>query len=135
MASVIALEDYRMQKELRNRDKYPPARQPRVKDADIWAKNYANYNDVVHGIVKIRQILDYHLHYSEDWKYYLLCLLDYSFSAWSGQGTGPMIETIDILKSYVAAEMHANNRKDMGIALLLLDLIANGAKKKENASS
>lgn len=133
MGKVIALEEYRALKALREREQTPPARRPRIRDGDIWAGNYSEFDGVVYGIIMIRQVLDYHLHYSEEWKYYLLCLLDNAHGIRAGQGPERLRETAEILKSYVAEEINETNRKDMTIVLLLLDLIAKGASEQYSA--
>lgn len=130
MGKVISMEEYRAQKSWGDREEPPPLHRPRIKDKDIWSRDYSTFDDIVHGIIVIRQILDYHLHYSEEWKYYLLCLLDYANTVRSGQSAGRLQETVELMKSFVNEEMNVLNRKDMGIVLLLLDLIAKGVTGK-----
>lgn len=133
MGRVIELEEYRAQKALQEREQPPPLQEPIVKDNEIWGKDYSSFNDVVYGIITVRRILDYHLHYSEEWKYYLLCLLDNAHGVHAGQGPGRLQETVELMKSFVSEEMNVLNRKDLGIALLLLDLIAKGATEQYSA--
>lgn len=133
MGNVIMLEDYRAQKALQEREQPPPMQRPSVGDDAIWSRDYSSFEDVVFGIITIRQVLDYHLHYSEEWKFYLLSILDNAYRVSQGQKPGRLQETVELLKAFVAEEMNVLNRKDMSIVLLLLDLISKGATDQYRA--
>jgi len=133
MGKIIALDEYRARSGMQEREQPPPLHRPRVGDDAIWTKDYSDFNDVVFGIITIRQILDYHLHYSEEWKYYLLSILDHAHGVSQGRSPERLLDTAELLKGFVAEEMNVLNRKDMSIVLLLLDLIAKGATEQYRA--
>ena len=129
MGSVIALDQYRHDREPEtslNSVLYP---RPRINDSEIFARNYADIESVVFAILKIREILRYHIRTNEEWHYLILCVLDatYHFDAQKSQ---ILKEATGSLKDYVLGEMNAKNGKDMTAALLLLDLIEKSPRAK-----
>lgn len=143
MAQLIALHEYRARKQLQIQEEQPPPQRPRILDAEIWSKNYSCFEHAVFGIIKVREILDYYLHYNEDWKFYLLKLLEnvYSLHEFSQSGSTDcqydierLSENIALLKTYIAEESNVINRKEMSVALVILDLMDKGAKMKNGAS-
>ena len=131
MARVIALSDYRKRAEEPQHP--PPVPRPQVSDTEIWGHNYSRFDGVVQGIVSIRRILDYHLHYSEEWKYHLLCLLDHALSVDKGADPARLRETAQLLQGVVAGELTEQNRKELGMVLVILDLIAKGGRDTHHA--
>ncbi len=125
MSKVIALQEYRerrlSQTELDVGEH--PRRIPRVSDADVWTRNYNNFPDIIYGVLRVREILDYHFHYCEEWKYHLLCLIEHAYFKDREEHAARLLETCDLLKSYLAEEMTVLNRKEVSVALVILDLI------------
>jgi hypothetical protein len=77
---------------------------------------------VVFAVLKIREILRYHVKDNEEWQYHLLCLLDvaYHFEAAKSQ---LLVETCHALKEYIMTSMTQDNASDLTAALLLCDLV------------
>jgi len=128
MAHIIALDQYRSKKAPPGAalDTSPP---PRVGSGDIWEKNYATFEGVVAGILTIREILGYHLHYSEEWKHYALSLLEAAFAGGKRRDTQAFMNTVRAFKAYIAEEMNVVTRNDFGIALLVLELMERSTAK------
>lgn len=97
---------------------------PRISDAAIWSLDYTTFEGVVAGLLTIRTICDYHLHFNEEWKHYLLVLLDKAYSLHATDQSGDLVQETVPLKGYLAEETSPANRKEMEIAVLMLDLIA-----------
>ncbi len=103
----------------------PPGKiPPRISDAAIWSLDYSTFEGVVAGLLTIRAICDYHLHFNEEWKHYLLVLLDKAYSLHAARQSGDLVQETTPLKGYIAEETTPSNRKEMEIAVLMLDLIA-----------
>ncbi len=128
MARIIEFDTYR-------RGDVPPSPLDRAGSrsqsrlaASIWDKDYTAFEDIVHGMLLVRQILDEHLHSSEEWKYHLLELLDQAYQgrgrdAQRPQGNPGLAEAAARLKGYVAEEISILNREDLSVALVVLELI------------
>ncbi|QJT09069.1 hypothetical protein [Oceanidesulfovibrio marinus] len=99
-------------------------RPPRINDAAIWSLDYTTFEGVVAGLLTIRAVCDYHLHFNEEWKHYLLALLARAFDLQTGAATGDLVQEAAPLKGYLAEDTTPVNRKEMDIAMLILDLIA-----------
>ncbi len=121
MAQVIDLAQFRKEKMLAEAG-VEEASPPVVADADIWGRDWSNFDNVMFGLLKVRELLEYHLPYDEAWKHYLLRVLDASYQA-RHAGQGKMDTALQELKAYVHQETDPINRKAMSIIKLLLDLI------------
>ncbi len=80
MNNVYYMEEYRQQKWEQESSRWLPGGElPYVTDGSIWTKNYNNFDDLMTGLIKIKQLMEHHMPYTEEWKYFLLTLLDQSF--------------------------------------------------------
>ena len=95
---------------------------PELGGADIWGRDYKDVDNVVYAILRIREILDYHVHFSEEWKHFLLSMLQYVWEDGGEAGTR-LLETILLLRQYVLEETTVVNKKDMCLVLVLLELV------------
>lgn len=133
MATVIALDDYRSHSnDGRHRLKsvlHPP---PITNDSEIFGRDYSQIDNVVFAILKVREILRYHIFSNEEWQYLILCVLDaaYHFDARKSE---LLREATSLLKDYILEEMDSRNGKDMMSALLLLDLVEKSPARKRSA--
>lgn len=132
MGTVIALEEYR--KRLNPEQHldsllYP---KPRINDSEVFSKDYTRLENVVFAILKVREILRYHVQTNEEWHYLILCVLDaaYYFDKDKSQ---LLKEATASLKDYILGETNARNGKDMTAALLLVDLIEKSPRMKRTA--
>lgn len=133
MATVISLHDYREQKQHEEQVALVESRgRPHIPDAEIWAKDYSDFEGIVYGIIKIKEILEYHLHFSEEWKYYLLQLLEHAYDIDEGDNRKRLCETTALLKTFLSEEMNVTNRKDIGMAMIILDLVEKEASSTKS---
>lgn len=123
MAKVIALEAYLTRK---YQVDAPPQEQssgePHINDSQIWSRDYSKLENVVYGVLKIREVLNYYLYYEDVWAYLLLNLLDAALGG-HPQGHAELREACSHLRNYVLQAVDATNRKNMYAVLLILDLI------------
>ncbi|MBG0775850.1 MAG: hypothetical protein H0S85_05375 [Desulfovibrionaceae bacterium] len=164
MTGVIALDIYRRRKYARRGigALLAPA-PPRINDGALLGRNYATLEGMVFGVLKVREILDWHLGTDDgptevdgtwdvnpdsgseagpdsghggsvDWQRMLLLLLD------SCQNQGPDARIrramlVGELKRTVTLAMTPANRKDLSNALLLLDLILRASDYAERQTA
>ena len=141
MAQVIPMAEFQARKNqevgelLMERLNAPPKIRPRIRDGDIWTKDYSLFDDQLQAIIKIREVLDYHLHYSEEWKHYLLSVLDQVYQGGGAARAGKFAQTIALFKGFLAEELNVTNRRDLILVMLLLELMdkgfAQGAPRRE----
>ena len=124
MGSVISMNAFRESKDLHLHNLSPGARgRPRVSDKDLFSRDYTEFENILFGLFKVREILDYHLHYSEEWKYHLLCILDGVYRTHVEGKEHPISGDVAEIKRYVAEDLSEANKRDLSLALLLLDII------------
>ncbi len=136
MNNIVYLEEYRQRKWEEETGRWlPEGERPYVTDGSIWSKNYRNFDDLVTGLIKIKQLMEHHQPYSEEWKYFLLTLMDQAFSLKGDERNVRVAETAALMQQYLAEELNVLNKKDYSTALVILDLIvksARTAKKMQN---
>jgi len=123
MAKVISMREF-------VRDKLAPypdppdefAGEPYINDSQVWSKDYSKPENVVFGILKIREVLNYYLYYEDVWAYLLLNLLDAAAHATPGDHV-ELAEAAAQLRNYMLQAVDAGNRRNMYAAMLILDLI------------
>lgn len=134
MNNVHYLEEYRQRKWEQETGRWLPGGElPYVTDGSIWSKNYQNFDELMSGIIKIKQLMEHHLPYTEEWKYFLLTLMDQSFSLKGNERNARVAETASLMQQYLAEELNVMNKKDFSTALVILDLIAKSAKTAKKA--
>ena len=136
MNNVYYMEEYRQQKWEQESSRWLPGGElPYVTDGSIWTKNYNNFDDLMTGLIKIKQLMEHHMPYTEEWKYFLLTLLDQSFSLKGEERCRRVAETATLMQKYVAETLNVLNKKDLSTALVILDLIAKSARTARKAQN
>ena len=131
MDNVISLSDYRASKGLRS-DPEAALRQVRpLLDSDILGRDFGQFHDQIFAILKLRDIFDRHLHFSEEWKHYLLCLLSDVHSQMEEDVLASFLENIHLLKQYILEETTEENKRDMAAAFTLLELMRHARPREE----
>ncbi len=98
---------------------------PRINDGEIFSRNYATMEGLVFGVLKIREILDYHLGPDGEWTSLLMGLMDAS-NAWQGGAQDRLDDIHDhvlALKGLIFEAITPASHRNLSNALLLLDLI------------
>ncbi|WP_428566096.1 MAG: hypothetical protein ACP59X_05755 [Solidesulfovibrio sp. DCME] len=109
-------------------------RRPRLSDRDLWTRDYGEIDNIVYAIMKIKEILDYHLYYDDVWPYLLLSFLEAVHNTGQGDGKG-LSGTGASLKDYVVSAVTPTNKRDLSMVLLLTDLIEKSPKYRGSSSS
>ena len=123
MAKVIAMDDYLNDRLVDKLLPGPPDNgEPYVNDSHVWAKDYSKLENVVFGVLKIREVLNYYLYYEDVWPYLLLNLLDAAAGATPDDQT-ELHEAAAHLRNYILQAVDGTNRKNMYAAMFILDLI------------
>ena len=123
MAQILELGPYREQKRLERERVGPHAgMQPRIRDKEIWTRDYATLDGVVFGASLMREILEYYCPAEEDWPYLVLALVDsiFNMERW---GMEEVSSAAAALKGFTLSRMNASNKRDLTAVLLLVDLI------------
>lgn len=107
---------------------------PHLSDRDLWTRDYRQTNNIIFAILKIKEILDYHLYYDDVWPYLLLSFMEAVHNAQQGDeqelpGTGAS------LKDYVLSAVTPENKREMSMVLLLIDLIEKSPTYRGTTSS
>lgn len=123
MAQILSFDAYRREKE-RSRVG-PPVRnprRPRLNDRELWTRDYREAENIIFAILKIKEILDYHLYYDDVWPFLLLSFMEAVHNLNQGReddlpGTGAS------LKDYVLSAMSQDTKRDLSMVLLLIELL------------
>lgn len=123
MAKVIAINAFRQGLfAVRPIRETGSADEPYLNDSQLWSKDYSKLENVVFGLLKIREVLNYHLYYEDVWPYLLLNVLD-AVALAVPDGKGALREAGSHLRNYILQAVDANNRKGLYACLIILDLI------------
>lgn len=123
MAQIFSIEDYRQEKERQRAGPTGPAvRRPNLNDRELWTRDYRETDNIMFAILKIKEILDYHLYYDDVWPYLLLSFMEAVHNLKQGvdvdlPGTGAS------LKDYVLSAMSQDTKRDLSMVLLLIELM------------
>jgi hypothetical protein len=123
MARILSFDAYRQDKErLRAGPPVRNTRPPHLSDRELWTRDYRETDNIIFAILKIKEILDYHLYYDDVWPFLLLSFMEAVHNRNQGKaadltGTGASI------KDYVLSAMSQDNKRDMSMVLLLIELL------------
>lgn len=135
MAQIVHLDDHRRMREpRRGMATHLTPRRPRLSDRDLWTRDYGQIDNIVYAILKIKEILDYHLYYDDVWPYLLLSFLESVHTGKQGDGKD-LPGTGASLKDYVLSAITPTNKRDMSMILLLTDLIEKSPAYRGRSSS
>lgn len=133
--NVVNLDEFR-----KSRQETPPSHMgepPRINDGEIFSRNYATLDGMVFGVLKIREILDYHLGSEGEWTSLLLGLTD-AAHAWLGGDQDRMEDIHDhvlALKGIIFEAITPASHRTLSNALLLLDLIQKAPTYKRSKAA
>jgi len=136
MAHILQFEPHRQARtpprETLSADLSP--KRPHLSDRDLWTRDYRELDSIMYAVLKIKEILDFHLYYDDVWPYLLLSFMESAHSAKQGlerrfPGAGAS------LKDYVLSTMTEENKRDMTMVLLLTDLIEKSPTYRGTSSS
>jgi len=122
MGSVVALEEFRQT--IENRDGPPISRErPKISGGEIWGRDYNDVEAIVFGLLKIRDIVAYHVG-DHDQAFDHLCLNGLE-AAYKIYEVGPLKLKAEIkpIKEWILDEVTEDNKRDMSWALVIVDLI------------
>lgn len=123
MATIISMREYVREKvPLMPEPPDTATGEPYINDSQVWSKDYSKLENVVFGVLKIREVLNYYFYYEDVWAYLLLNLLDAAAHA-SPEDSSELTEAAAQLRNYMVQAVDPENRKNMYAAILILDLI------------
>ncbi|GAB7021805.1 hypothetical protein [Salidesulfovibrio brasiliensis] len=120
MGTVVALDRFRESVE-RGREAQPP--KPSIRGTEIWGRDYTRIESVVFGLLKARDIVGHHMgRHDEDVAMMLLNALEKAYKL--GEcGHEELVAAMRPLKDFIVDCMDEGNRRDLSMAIVILDLI------------
>ncbi|MHC1791883.1 hypothetical protein [Solidesulfovibrio sp.] len=109
-------------------------RRPQISDRDLWTRDYREIDNILYAILKIKEILDYHLYYDDVWPYLLLSFMEAVHNTKQG-GSHDLPATGASLKDYVLSAITPANKRELSMVLLLADLIEKSPTYRGTSSS
>ena len=122
MATVTALRDYREKKQARTPLARQEAQPPQICDSDIWSRDYSQLENIVFGVLKVVEVLEYYLWEDEVWPRLVLKLLDRSYQV-RRDGFAGLVAAAREIKGYVAEQTDYRDNKLILSSILILDFI------------
>ena len=122
MAQVAYIEDYRAKKRAQAAREPAAPKPPHIHDGEIMSRDYTRIADVAFGILKIREILAFHLYLDDTWPRLTLDLLHEAFLQ-GRSNQEELHEAAQCLKDHIITEMTPETHQDLSAALLIADLI------------
>lgn len=123
MAKVISMREYLRGKLSIVQEVLPVTPgEPYINDSQVWSRDYSKLENVVFGVLKIREVLNYYLYYDDVWAYLILNLMDCAAHA-TPEDHAELSEAAAHLRNYMVQNVDSTNRKNMFAAMLILDLI------------
>lgn len=129
MATITSLEDFR-QSRGRGTARLPCSTEsepPPIAKQEIWRRDFATLDGIIYGLLKIREILGFQLHYHEEWKHYLLQLLDVGYHTVGKERARLLGNVVADFKGFLVEETTPENKEDMALVILVLELIEKSA--------
>lgn len=125
MATITSLEDYRRS---RGESAAPlpcgaEVDPPPIAKQEIWRRDFGTLDGIIYGLLKIREILGFQLHYHEEWKHYLLQILDVGYHTAGKERARLLSDVVADFKGFLIAETTPENKEDMALVILVLELI------------
>lgn len=123
MSKIISMREY-----VRDKITLAPAKpeadagEPYINDSQVWSKDYSKPENVIFGVLKIREVLNYYFYYDDLWSYLLLNVLDAVAHSTRDDHT-ELAEAAAHLRNYMFQAVDGGNRKNLQAAMLILDLI------------
>ena len=135
MAQILSLDAHRRDRE---RQRAGPdghtQRRPCCSDRELWTRDYRQPENIIFAVLKIKEILDYHLYYDDVWPYLLLSFMEAVHNLNQGQH-GDLPGTGASLKDYVLSAITPGNKRELSMVLLLTDLIEKSPTYRGTSSS
>ncbi|MHC1712404.1 MAG: hypothetical protein AB9872_09660 [Solidesulfovibrio sp.] len=136
MGRILQLDSHRQGQGIRaGKTTHLNPHRPQLSDRDLWTRDYRDSENILYAVMKIKEILDYHLYYDDVWPYLLLSFLEAVHNTSKQGDTRGLMGTGASLKDYVLSAMSQENKRDMSMILLLTDLIEKSPTYRGTSSS
>ncbi|THB69830.1 MAG: hypothetical protein D6E12_04035 [Desulfovibrio sp.] len=133
MGNVISLSEYKANKLARAENPASLREIQPLLTSDLLGRDFNEFGNQVFGILKLREIFDRHLHFNEEWKHYILCLLEDAYLRQSEERQPSFRENINLLKQYILEETTQDNKRDMAGAFTILELMRHCPANEESS--
>lgn len=135
MAQILSFDAYRRDRaRQRAGPESPPPRRPCCSDRELWTRDYREPENIIYAVLKIKEILDYHLYYDDVWPYLLLSFMEAVHHLNRGEGHD-LPGTGASLKDYVHSAVSQENKRDLSMVLLLIELMEKSPNYRGTSST
>lgn len=117
-AQIISLQEH-LDKKAQENIRFAH-QEPIFKDRDIWGRDYSVLENVIFGLHKIHEILNWFFPLDFEWRDIVLPLV---FAAHDYSRREDLVEMSREMKGYILENMSDSNRKLLTACLVVLDLI------------
>ncbi len=134
MATITSLADYKRNKDgatAPSHDETDSGR-PAIAKQEIWRRDFSSLDGIIYGLLKIREILGFQLHYHEEWKHYLLQMLDVAYHTAGSERARLLGDVVADFKSFLFEETTPENKEDMALVILVLELIEKSSALRQD---
>ena len=102
MAQILFFDAHRRDKERQRAGPTGlPPRRPCCSDRELWTRDYREPDNILYAVLKIKEILDYHLYYDDVWPYLLLSFMGASkIMALAARVVSASCTTMELLKPW-----------------------------------
>ena len=132
ICEIVALDGYRRRRQTEQRLKSGQG----IDMDDIVGRDYGTLGDAVHGVLRLRTIFERHVP-GEFWSEPLLALLDRANAltkGWRPERVEALKDACLDLEAVVEEHLHAENRLDLGAAVVILRLMATSSRSDVSAT-
>lgn len=131
MGTVVALDQFRRELDTHEAASFNPPKKPALRGSEIWGTDYTTVEGVVFGLLKVREIMAYYFGmYDMEFDHVLLNALDKAYNL-ENCGHGQLVGAIRPAKDIMAEVINEDNRRDISLGLVILDLIEKSPNKKK----
>lgn len=129
MGTLVALDRFRQIRDENQRVHSPPP-EPVIIGTDIWSRDYTRLENVVFGLLKAREIASFHLgEYDGELAHLLLNALEKAHN-YEELGQAELVAAIGPIKRFILDSLNETNKKQMSLAIVILDLIEKSPARK-----
>jgi len=108
---------------------------PCIVKQDIWRRDFSTLDGIIYGLLKIREILGFQLHYYEEWKHYLLQMLDVAYNTAGRERARLLGDVVADFKHFLIQETTPENKEDMALVVLVLELIEKSSALRQDPTA
>lgn len=129
MSNVIALDQFRDEAKSPHQGKVVPRPRPVLTGQDVWTRDYSKLENVLHGLLKVREIIYYYVNFLNELDALFMDVVEVVGNP-DKHGPAELKAAIAPLKTLAYDLGEGNGKKHMNMAVLILDFIEKTPRDK-----